>query len=637
MKEGNHNMNNENDTRRTDEWSQEEPRRRQDAPSQGLQGPEGETSFVTSAPSPETEDRLASDSARPAAPSSEDTPFTFGTSSSIADAGQTGASQSFGSQGGPSATDQSFGSQSGQAATGQSFSSQSGQAATGQSLGSQRSAYDYSSNGQSGCSSSSQQGRPVTNPGAGGWASGSGYSGSAGSQQGCQTNNQNRSGQQAGYDGAGQSRGYGQQPGYGQQTSYGSAGQQPGYGQQRYGTNGQDAFSQQAQRPAGYSASSIPPEPPKRSRREKKAKAQTVITMSRRGFVLLLIICMLVTSALTFGGFMYYTNKQPGTATNYTLTKSEETLSYTSIIKKTENSVVSITTESVSTDQWAQNYVTQGAGSGVIIQSNGYIMTCNHVISGATKITVTLKNKKSYSAKVVGTDADNDIAILKINATGLTAATYGDSSDLEVGDQVVAIGNPLGQLGGTATTGIISALNRNLTIDGKSLNLLQTDASINPGNSGGALFNASGNLVGIVVAKSSGSDVEGLGFAIPINKAASIGKKIITTGKSISTDSQTTSDANTPKIGVTVSELTESEAQQEGLQDGAGLYIQSVTNGNAQKAGLKAADKIVSVDGTKISTYDDLHSLLQKHKKGDTIRITVSRSGQTETVTCTLS
>lgn len=357
--------------------------------------------------------------------------------------------------------------------------------------------------------------------------------------------------------------------------------------------------------------------------------------ITKRALILILILCMVITSAVTFGGIMLYNKKIYGgnnSATNYKLTKSTETLSYKSIIQKTQDSVVSITTSSISTDGWAQNYVTEGAGSGVIIQSNGYILTCNHVIDGATKIKVTLRNKKSYTAKVVGADSENDIAVLKINATGLSAATYGNSSSLSVGDKVVAIGNPLGELSNTATTGIISALNRDLTIDGQKMNLLQTDASINPGNSGGALFNSSGNLIGIVVAKSTGSDVEGLGFAIPVNRAAKVAKNLIKTGKGASG----TSNSSTPKIGISVTELTADEAKQNGL-DGAGVYVADVTSSNAQSAGFKTGDRIISADGTVISSYNKLKSVLQKHKSGDKIKVIVERSGKSLTLTTKLS
>ncbi|MCH3953964.1 MAG: trypsin-like peptidase domain-containing protein [Eubacterium sp.] len=367
---------------------------------------------------------------------------------------------------------------------------------------------------------------------------------------------------------------------------------------------------------------------------KRSAAAGRPLYITRRTLILLLILCMVLTSALTFGGIMLYNKTIYGgdnSATHYKLAKSTETLSYKSIIEKTQDSVVSITTSSVSTDGWAQNYVTEGAGSGVIIQSNGYIMTCNHVIEGASKIKVTLRNKKSYTAKVVGADSDNDIAVLKINAVGLTPATYGDSSKLSVGDSVVAIGNPLGELSNTATTGIISALNRNLNIDGKKMNLLQTDASINPGNSGGALFNSSGNLIGIVVAKSTGSDVEGLGFAIPINRAAKVAKTLIKTHKG----ANGTSTSSTPTIGISVVQLSASEAKQNGL-DGAGVYVASVTSSNAKRAGFKVSDRIISADGTVIRSYDKLKSVLKKHKSGDKIKVIVARDGKSVTLTTTL-
>ena len=163
-----------------------------------------------------------------------------------------------------------------------------------------------------------------------------------------------------------------------------------------------------------------------------------------------------------------------------------------------------------------QQYVTEGAGSGAVMTADGYIMTNNHVIDGASKITVTTSDDKEYEAKLVGTDSITDIAVLKISAKNLTPATYGNSDQLAVGDMAVAIGNPLGELGGTVSAGIISALDRELAIDGKTMTLLQTDASINPGNSGGRTCStATGSIIGIVVAKSSGSNVEGLGFCDP--------------------------------------------------------------------------------------------------------------------------
>ncbi|MDD6154842.1 MAG: trypsin-like peptidase domain-containing protein [Eubacteriales bacterium] len=381
-------------------------------------------------------------------------------------------------------------------------------------------------------------------------------------------------------------------------------------------------------------------------------------SITKKAFILSLILCVILSSFISIGGMLFYTNHinggTNGSATNYKLVKSDETLSYSSIIDKTEDSVVSITTQSVTTDNWAQNYVTEGAGSGVIIQSDGYIITCQHVIDGATKINVTLNNKKTYSAKIVGQDEDHDIAVLKINAKNLTAATYGDSSKLSVGDQVVVIGNPLGQLGGTATTGIISALNRNLTIDNKMMNLLQTDASINPGNSGGGMFDASGNLIGIVEAKSTGSDVEGLGFATPINKAASIAKSLIKSGgtgkdpakvngngsSNSGSDSRDSGNSQTPRskvqIGINVTTISDSLAKEYGYSTG-GVYVSSITNHDAAEAGLKEGDIIYKADGQKVTTADELITLLNKKSAGDKVKLSVARqSGNNATVTVTL-
>ena len=433
----------------------------------------------------------------------------------------------------------------------------------------------------------------------------------------------------------------------GQDRSSGDAGQysysagQHGCGEQSSSSAGQHGYGEQSGYSAGqYDTDSRPDRdpgiggyygthtPPGRG-------GSAVINLSKKAFVLILILCMIITSALTFGAmaaYDHYLSAGNSSATNYTLTKSNQKLDYKSIIKKAQDSVVSITTESVATDIWAQNYVTKGAGSGVIIQSDGYIVTCQHVIDGARKITVKLHIGKTYSAEVVGEDADNDIAVIKVKAKNLKAATYGDSDKLEVGDNVVAIGNPLGELGGTATVGIVSAAKRSLNIDGKTMELIQTDASINPGNSGGGLFDASGNLIGIVEAKSTGSDVEGLGFANPIDKVAKIAKNLIKNG---STTSSKSTDSSTPKIGVTVVQLSDSEAKQYGLDTG-GLYISGVSNRSAYKAGLRSGDRIISMDGKEISDYDSLAALLKKHHAGDKVKLLISRKGTTKTITTRL-
>lgn len=360
--------------------------------------------------------------------------------------------------------------------------------------------------------------------------------------------------------------------------------------------------------------------------KQEKKKEPKYIT--RKAFVLSMIICMMLTSALTIGGYTIASQWGVGSttkrisATNYTLEKatgSEKTIE--EIVAMNENAVVEIRTESVSLDIWMQNYVTEGAGSGVIVDTKGYILTCNHVVEGASKITITLKDGTELNAKIVGTDADNDLAVLKVNAANLVAATYGDSEELSVGDLAVAIGNPLGELGGTASQGIISALDRELTVENKNLTLLQTDASINPGNSGGGLFDQYGHLIGIVVAKSSGSDIEGLGFAIPINTAAEIAKALIEGGA--------VESGNKASIGIQVVEITDAQMAMQYDVQYTGVYVQDVTSKKAKKAGLKSGDMIYYFEDTKVETFDDLSKAIGKHQPGDSVTITVIRDNKT--------
>ena len=367
--------------------------------------------------------------------------------------------------------------------------------------------------------------------------------------------------------------------------------------------------------------------------------------ITKKAFVIVLIIAMLFTMLASIGITTAYTTYMTGKiktmsddhATKYELTKSDESLSYKSIIDKADDSVVSITTESVTNDIWMQNYVTKGAGSGVIIQSNGYIITCEHVIEGARKITVTTKDGKEHDAQIVGADPDNDIAVIKIDATGLKSATYGDSSKLEVGDTTVVIGNPLGTLSGTVTTGIISALDRKLTIDNKTLTLLQTDASINPGNSGGGMFDSAGNLIGIVEAKSTGSDIDGLGFATPINKAAKIAKDLIENeGSNDSNNGSQSGKSGDPKIGIMVTEIDSTIAAQYGYAHG-GLLVRSVTSPQASLSGLEQGDIIFKADGKNITVQDDLTKILSSKKAGDKLKLTVARAdGSTSELTTVL-
>lgn len=296
-------------------------------------------------------------------------------------------------------------------------------------------------------------------------------------------------------------------------------------------------------------------------------------------------------------------------------------------------SVVVITTEQVVYSQWSwygQNQVESGAGSGVIISSDGYILTCAHVVDGASTITVTIGDK-DYTATLVGEDTTSDIAVIKIDADGLTPATVGNSDSLKVGQSVMAVGNPLGELGGTVTGGMISALNRSVTIQGSSsvntMSLIQMDASVSPGNSGGGLFNMNGELIGIVNAKSSSSDAEGLGFAIPINDAIKVAQELLENGYV----------TGRPYLGITYLAVEDAQTAAQLGVNAYGVYVVEVVKGGpAEKAGLQAGDRIVSVDGTEIASKDDLGTLMQKHAAGDTLSITIAREGQMQTVNVTL-
>ena len=312
--------------------------------------------------------------------------------------------------------------------------------------------------------------------------------------------------------------------------------------------------------------------------------------------------------------------------------KSGAGLSVAEVANIAAASVVEITTEAVSNDFFFGQYVNQGAGSGVIISSDGYIATNNHVIDGASKITVRLTNGEEYQAKLIGTDPQTDVAVIKVEDAKLQPVTYGDSDSLAVGDTAIAIGNPLGKLGGTVTNGIISALNREIQLENQKMTLLQTNAAINPGNSGGGLFNDQGQLIGLVVAKSggssSGTSIEGLGFAIPVNVVKEVVKSIMDVGYV----------QGRPVLGVSVVEINSVEkAYQYGVNQ-LGLYIGKLTEGTkAEKGGLKVGDCIVAVGETQVTSMADLKQILQQHKVGETVTVLVSREGKLVTLHVELS
>jgi len=306
-----------------------------------------------------------------------------------------------------------------------------------------------------------------------------------------------------------------------------------------------------------------------------------------------------------------------------------ENLTYSQVAAIVKNSVVEIVTEFTVQSGWYQ-YVTQGAGSGVIISQDGYIITNTHVIADEStgrpseQITVRLADGTEYPAKTIGYDADSDISIIKIEATGLIAAQCGDSDKLAVGEELVIVGNPLGELGGTVTNGIVSATEREIQVNSVTMSLIQTNAAVNPGNSGGGMFNMQGHLVGIVNAKSSGSDIEGLGFAIPINEALRVSEQLLEYGYV----------RGKVMIGASFEQVTGSNYFFY-YNIEPGLYVTSLTKGYNDSV-LKVGDRVVAVNGETVSTVSDIKAVVLESSVGDKIKFQVERDGKlTEVeVTC---
>lgn len=331
-----------------------------------------------------------------------------------------------------------------------------------------------------------------------------------------------------------------------------------------------------------------------------------------------------------------------GTNTNYVSLSSINDTGV-SVATKVLPSVVGIKVTYAINSVFSQNSSTATAeGSGVIISSDGYILTNNHVVNSsssnsssfyelgkATKITVTLYNDTTeYEAKIIGTDSETDLAVIKIDKNDLTAATLGDSSTVQVGEWCMAIGNPLG-MQSSVTTGTISALNREVTdSDGKIYKVIQTDAAINSGNSGGALVNSNGEVIGINSIKASGTGVEGLGFAIPINSTKSIYSDLIKYNKVIR-----------PYIGIAGIDITDEVIKNNPTYKLVkGVYIRSIEDFSpAQKAGLKAGDIITKADGTEVDSVEKLNEIKNKHNVGDTMELTINRDGNEQTITVTLA
>ena len=386
-----------------------------------------------------------------------------------------------------------------------------------------------------------------------------------------------------------------------------------------------------------YTQTPLEPQPPKKGNTGARITA-------------LVLSCALVGGAMGFGGSalqnhlaakdkdtdeestqasVVYEGSRESSIINIAQIDTSKQMTPAEVYAQNVNSTVGIRT-SITTNYWGYQTQSAAAGSGFILSADGYVLTNYHVVENSDSITVSLYNGEEYDATLVGCDQSNDIAVLKIDAEGLTPVVLGDSDNLNVGDQVVAIGNPLGELTFSLTTGAVSALNREVTLSSNvTMDLIQTDCAINSGNSGGALFNLYGEVIGITNAKysssSSGSEasIDNIGFAIPMNHVKNIVKSIIETGS-----------ITKPYIGVTVTAVS-SEAQAYGLPTGAA--VRSVEEDSpAAKGGLEANDIITEVNGTAITSSSDLVSYVGEQASGDELKLKVYRQGKTLDITVTI-
>lgn len=392
------------------------------------------------------------------------------------------------------------------------------------------------------------------------------------------------------------------------------------------------SFWAEQRRAEQHKYSPIPPEPVK--------KAKTKKGLTAGGIVALALCCSLLGGVLgTAGTFAYFSGKQPEKAveaaamtpvpteaplilaTAAPAVRNDDTeLSVADVYEAAVNSTVGITT-SITTNYWGYQSTSAASGSGFILTSDGYVLTNYHVIEDSNTVTVSTYDGQSYDAEVVGYDISNDIAVLKIDAQGLQAVTLGSSDSLRVGDTVLAIGNPLGELTFSLTKGVVSALDREITMsNGTTMALIQTDTAINSGNSGGALFDMNGTVVGITNAKYSGrtsssqATIDNIGFAIPIDSVRYIVESIISNGYIVK-----------PYIGVSVTPVS-SELISYGMPAGAAVKVVN-DDSPAKAAGLKVNDIITAVNGTEITSSSELVKIVSASVPGDELTLTVYRHG----------
>ena len=375
------------------------------------------------------------------------------------------------------------------------------------------------------------------------------------------------------------------------------------------------------------SGSSVSPE-------ERPRKKQSFFKSTAAKVIAIVLACAIIGTGCGFGGAALYRSSTRQTVTLQQSDRAPVTVSVKQVDGQTKmepaevyastvNSVVSInTTATAGTNIFGQTVETASAGSGFIISSDGYIVTNYHVVKGATSVKVTLYSGDTYDATVIGGDSDYDVAVIKINASGLPAVTLGNSADVNVGDTVLAIGNPLGELTFSMSQGIVSCCDRAINVDGTPFNMIQVDASINPGNSGGPLVNLYGEVVGIVSAKYSSysnTTVEGLGFAIPISDVQAIITDIIENG-------QVTGKAY---LAIKAGTMTEQMAAQYDIDITEGVFVYSTESGGAgEKAGLQLGDVITKLNDTAITSMTDLTMAKKSYTAGDTVTLTVYRSGE---------
>jgi serine protease Do len=320
----------------------------------------------------------------------------------------------------------------------------------------------------------------------------------------------------------------------------------------------------------------------------------------------------------------------PTTAPTQTATTSFSLPTITGVVDEVNPAVASIVVGTVTYDWWGQSVPSEQAGSGIIIDSKGYIVTNNHVVEGATDITVSIPDGRTFNATIVGTDSATDLAVIKIDGDNLPTASFGDSSAMRSGDWVVAIGNALALDGGpTVTAGVVSATGRSIEeSSGVTLyDLIQTDAAINPGNSGGPLINLNGEVIGINTAKISSEDVDGVGFAISSDSAKPVIDELITKGY-----------VTRPYLGASLVTVTSAIANYYRLGTDTGALISQIAqNGPAAKAGLKVGDVITAVDGKTITTADDVIKAIRSHSIGDTIQVNFYRGNNLQSAAVTLA